>query len=269
MKIKFLTTCCFSTGSRETAFLYAMTSAGVVHAVTEACSAGNLTDCSCDRSRLGVSNTAEAWKWGGCSDNVRYGMMFAKHFLDAPDRQARRTNDTQVDIRTLMNLHNSQAGRLAVANNMELRCRCHGISGSCELKTCWRTLPSMAHVGKILREKYESSILINERTTRRRTRKKSKVKRRVIVSVAKDDLVYVQRSPNFCVEDKSKGISGTTGRVCSKTSDGSDSCYLLCCGRGYNTHVKRITTRCDCKFEWCCQVQCNVCDTESEIYTCK
>jgi len=52
-------------GSKETAFIYAVTSAGVVHAVTQACSSGNLTDCSCDSTGKGLE-TPEGWKWGGC-----------------------------------------------------------------------------------------------------------------------------------------------------------------------------------------------------------
>lgn len=256
--------------NREIAFLSAITSAGVVHSVTEACSAGNLTDCSCDRSRLGHVTTNEGWKWGGCSDNVRYGMMFAKHFVDQRDRAARESaKSPQELLRSLMNLHNSEAGRLAVANQMDLKCRCHGISGSCELKTCWRTLPSFHQVGSFLRRKYDSAVQISERQMRRKLRKKGKVKRKVIVSVPKEDLVYINRSPNYCVEDKSKGILGTSGRTCNKSSDGPDSCSLLCCGRGYNTKIEKITTRCDCKFEWCCNVQCNVCESENEVYTCK
>ena len=38
-------------GSKETAFLYAITTAGVVHTVARACSSGNLTECNCDRSQ--------------------------------------------------------------------------------------------------------------------------------------------------------------------------------------------------------------------------
>jgi hypothetical protein len=40
---------------------------------------------------------------------------------------------------------------------MLLKCRCHGISGSCELKTCWRSLPPFAEIGKYLKEKYDKS----------------------------------------------------------------------------------------------------------------
>lgn len=52
------------TGSKETAFIYAITSAGVVYSITNACSSGHLTECSCDSRQLG--NTPEGWKWGGC-----------------------------------------------------------------------------------------------------------------------------------------------------------------------------------------------------------
>lgn len=52
-------------GSKEAAFIYAVTSAGVVHAVTQGCSAGDLAECSCDTSSHG-KNTPEGWKWGGC-----------------------------------------------------------------------------------------------------------------------------------------------------------------------------------------------------------
>lgn len=36
------------TGSREAAFTYAISSAGVTYAVTAACSRGNITACGCE-----------------------------------------------------------------------------------------------------------------------------------------------------------------------------------------------------------------------------
>ncbi|XP_054164169.1 protein Wnt-16-like [Oppia nitens] len=249
-------------GSRETAFVYAITSAGVVHAISQACSAGNLTECSCDLSPQGHNNP-EGWKWGGCSDNIRYGMQFAKTFVDAPERAARKKNR---DIRAMMNLHNNLAGRLSIQNQMELKCRCHGVSGSCELKTCWRTLPPFSQVGHVLKQKYESSVQISPKA-RKRLRPKGKVKRKVPVS--KEDLVHIHKSPNFCIQDYKKGILGTTGRQCNKTSTGPESCNLLCCGRGYNTQIFRQVERCQCRFHWCCFVTCSVCEQMVEVYTCK
>lgn len=41
---------------------------------------------------------------------------------------------------------------------MKLVCRCHGLSGSCSLKTCWQSLPDFRTIGAYLKEKYEASI---------------------------------------------------------------------------------------------------------------
>ena len=142
----------------------------------------------------------------------------------------------------------------AIYNQMELKCRCHGVSGSCELKTCWRTLPPFSQVGHVLKQKYEGSVQISLKA-RKRLRRKGKVKRKV--PVRKEDLVHIHKSPNFCIQDPKKGILGTTGRQCNKTSTGPESCNLLCCGRGYNTQVFRQVERCQCRFHWCCFVTCS------------
>ncbi len=64
---------------------------------------GNLTDCSCDVSRNGIFNE-EGWQWGGCSDNVAYGVKIGKQFVDAAE-------DTGSKVRNAMNLHNNEVGR--------------------------------------------------------------------------------------------------------------------------------------------------------------
>lgn len=49
--------------------------------------------------------TAEdSWVWGGCGDNIEFGYSKSKEFMDA---QKRKRND----IRTLITLHNNEAGR--------------------------------------------------------------------------------------------------------------------------------------------------------------
>lgn len=86
---------------RETAFAYSITAAGVSHAIAGACSNGKLLACGCDSRYKGVSN--EGWQWGGCSDNIHFADQFSRKFVDAGEKGR--------DFRTLVNLHNNEAGR--------------------------------------------------------------------------------------------------------------------------------------------------------------
>lgn len=53
------TTVCAIAGTREAAFVYAISSAGVAFAVTRACSSGELDKCGCDRTVQGGSPQGE------------------------------------------------------------------------------------------------------------------------------------------------------------------------------------------------------------------
>lgn len=64
------------------------------------------------------------------------------------------------------------------------------------------------------------------------------------------------------------GVLGTSGRLCNKTSWGMDGCRLLCCGRGYQTKVREVTEKCNCRFVWCCKVHCDKCQVSREEHYC-
>lgn len=95
-----------SPGSKEAAFTYAITAAGVAHAVTAACSQGNMSHCGCDREKQGYYNQEEGWKWGGCSADIKHGIEFSRRFVDA--------REIKKNARRLMNLHNNEAGRKVI-----------------------------------------------------------------------------------------------------------------------------------------------------------
>lgn len=40
---------------------------------------------------------------------------------------------------------------------MRQECKCHGMSGSCTIKTCWMRLPSFRVVGDNLKEKFDGA----------------------------------------------------------------------------------------------------------------
>lgn len=76
-----------------------------MYALTRACSQGELKNCNCDPHKRGRSQDDRGeFDWGGCSDNINYGIKFAKTFIDARERTVR-------DARALMNLHNNRCGR--------------------------------------------------------------------------------------------------------------------------------------------------------------
>lgn len=96
---------CLFTGSREAAFVYSISSAGMVHTLTRACSQGELDSCSCDPRKKGTSHDSEGlFNWGGCSDHVDHAIKFTQAFVDAKESKEK-------DARALMNLHNNRLGR--------------------------------------------------------------------------------------------------------------------------------------------------------------
>ncbi|KAM3587958.1 uncharacterized protein V6R79_017626 [Siganus canaliculatus] len=252
-----------TSGTKETAFIHAVAAAGLVHAVTRSCSLGNLTECGCaGRPQDGAAAGAGAWHWGGCSDDIQYGTWFSRRFLDTGSRNGSSARGSFT--LASMNQHNHEVGRQAVDRTMSTHCRCHGISGSCAVKTCWRTMAAFELVGRYLKDRYERSVQVADRSKRKSRRKDQRRP-----PVDKQQLVYLNKSPNYCLEEQRRGVPGTRGRRCNRTSSGSDGCSLLCCGRGYNTHVVRSVQRCQCKFVWCCYVRCHRCESMNDMHTCK
>ncbi|XP_076458512.1 protein Wnt-1-like [Babylonia areolata] len=259
-------------GFRETAFIYAITSAGVSHAVARACSEGALHTCSCGGYRVGRERTPrgeQQWEWSGCSDNVDFGVRFSRRFVDVVERGR--------DFRYLMNLHNNHAGRVHVKRGMQKECKCHGMSGSCAIRTCWMRLSPFRHVGRGLRDRYDGATRVlpgNEGNVRTQALRRRK---RPLFQPAdprhkpptRRDLVYFDTSPSFCHRDVTLGFRGTGGRECNVSSMGTDGCDLMCCGRGFESQTYVARERCSCTFHWCCQVRCHVCSVTKTRHTCK
>ncbi|RUS72659.1 hypothetical protein EGW08_019581 [Elysia chlorotica] len=135
-------------GCRETAFVYSITSAAVAYSVARACAEGGVSSCSCD-ARVHQRPAGEGWEWSGCSDNARFGHKFSRKFVDILEKGR--------DFRYMINLHNNEVGRVHVSNSLEKRCKCHGMSGSCSIKTCWMMLPNFRRIGAKLKDKFDGA----------------------------------------------------------------------------------------------------------------
>ncbi|XP_060046333.1 protein Wnt-5b isoform X2 [Erinaceus europaeus] len=250
-------------GSREAAFTYAVSAAGVVNAISRACREGELSTCGCSRAAR-PRDLPRDWLWGGCGDNVEYGYRFAKEFVDAREREKNFAKGSEEQGRVLMNLQNNEAGRRAVYKMADVACKCHGVSGSCSLKTCWLQLAEFRKVGDQLKEKYDRAAAM------RITRKgRLELVNSRFTQPSPEDLVYVDPSPDYCLRNETTGSLGTQGRLCNKTSAGMDGCELMCCGRGYDQFKSVQVERCHCRFHWCCFVRCRKCTETVDQYVCK
>ncbi|KAI6048465.1 protein Wnt-9b [Marmota monax] len=245
-------------GFKETAFLYAVSSAALTHALARACSAGRMERCTCDDSP-GLESR-QAWQWGVCGDNLKYSTKFLSNFL-GPKRGSK-------DLRARADAHNTHVGIKAVKSGLRTTCKCHGVSGSCAVRTCWKQLSPFRETGQVLKLRYDSAVKVSSATN-------EALGRLELWAPAKPgsptkglaprpgDLVYMEDSPSFC--RPSKYSPGTAGRVCSREA----SCGSLCCGRGYDTQSRLVAFSCHCQVQWCCYVECQQCAQQELVYTCK
>ncbi|XP_067127799.1 protein Wnt-11b-1-like [Centruroides vittatus] len=247
-------------GTREQAFLHALSSASVVHVTARGCSDGTLLSCGC--GQVPHEPPLGDFKWGGCSDNTKYGLRFAKDFVDAPwnMRSSKKT------ILSEVNKHNHKAGRRAVGDNLRDQCKCHGVSGSCSIKTCWKALPSFIDVAERLKRKYHVAYEVTSSLVG--TRRKLVPTNKQLGMFRADDLIYITKSPDYCLPDHKLGSYGTRGRLCNATSEGTDNCDSMCCGRGYMSYRLQKSEHCQCKYYYCCYVKCKTCWTWVENQVC-
>uniref|UniRef100_UPI00398F10A9 protein Wnt-7b-like n=1 Tax=Pristiophorus japonicus TaxID=55135 RepID=UPI00398F10A9 len=155
--------------------------------------------------------------------------------------------------------------------SMKRECRCHGVSGSCAIKTCWVTLPGFREVGVALREKYGRAVPVEAvRAGRGHRPAFLKVRKTPHRKPAAAELVYTERSPDYCEESWETGSPGTRGRRCRRDGPPQEpgGCQLLCCGRGYTASQYTRAWQCRCKFHWCCQVTCGRCSERTHAYAC-
>ncbi|XP_059919093.1 protein Wnt-8a-like [Gadus macrocephalus] len=246
--------------TRETSFVHAISAAGVMYTLTRNCSLGDLGNCGCDVSKNGKMG-GRGWLWGGCSDNVDFGERISKQYVD--------TQETGQDSRAAVNLHNNEAGRKAVKATMKRICRCHGMSESCSVKTCWTQLSDFRDVGLYLKEKHDRAQKLE--MDKRRMRAANNADNRGAIAdafkdIAQTELIYLEDSPDYCMKNVTLGLHGTEGRECLQHRNGLTqwerrSCRRLChdCGLRVEERRTEVASSCNCKFQWCCKVNCEDC----------
>ncbi|GFS22511.1 protein Wnt [Elysia marginata] len=147
---------------------------------------------------------------------------------------------------------------------MRTVCKCHGLSGSCALKTCWKKMPTFREVGNRLKAQFDGAIRVIISNDGKNIMPEGKT----IKPPSEYDLVYSDNSPNFCKRNRKVGSLGTQDRECDPNSEGVGGCDLLCCNRGYTTREVLVRENCKCRFIWCCDVQCEICESTKVVHRC-
>uniref|UniRef100_A0A183CLE2 Protein Wnt n=1 Tax=Globodera pallida TaxID=36090 RepID=A0A183CLE2_GLOPA len=286
-----------TSGTKEQAFVHALSSAAVTHQIAKACSSGQIANCPCgfgdsvtttsissahpsgppaggNNNLLQPNLTELSYKWKGCSDNVIHGRRISREWSDAKWRPnpvdaltkiatKNRWNileeDGGEDVRLMklkrqamdgkrsgqkarMNEFNNEIGRQIAEQSLYKKCKCHGVSSSCDVKTCWYTLPPFEQIAETLRQRYDMARpMLSMNNSKRRWKS-------VEDSRGWQNLVYLRSSSNYCEQNVSLGSVGTRSRECNISSFGTDSCESLCCGRGFFVSQMRVEENCQCKY---------------------
>lgn len=138
------------------------------------------------------------------------------------------------------------------------------MTGSCNFKTCWKSLAPFSVVGVELKKKYRQAVRVTLVDNALQGEDKNQVTRK------DKKLVFLDSSPDYCVRNKTAGSLGLLGRACRSDDVTTSKCRSLCnsCNLGHKTvkHTKEV--KCRCKFVWCCSVECETCTKKYFLTTC-
>lgn len=254
--------------NKEIGLTRALTAASVVLSLTRSCNFGAQDVCGCSQPNHPKSLTK--FNWRGCEATFKYGFKVSKNYLEYQDTKHEKAS-------RLIGRHNYEAGRHAVRKLMKKTCKCHGVSGSCQLRTCWRELPDLGKVADYLKRHYRLAAKVGtesgEETDFEGLGKE-------LSAMTKEKLVFNSWSPDYCYENVQSGVNGTLGRYCSRSKhkpDGTEvsreekgSCDRLCTKCGYNIKREKVYTekQCNCRFVYCCTVECQKCPHVEETFRC-
>lgn len=177
--------------NRERSFLNAIIAAGLAHAMTKACSQGELPEeCSCDKKIRSKSNKGRV-EWVACSDDIDYGARFSRDFTD--------NYESESDATSTINMHNNEVGRRVFKSATDITCSClNGENGLCQTKRCWKHLGPFADVGDELMKRYEGATHVQRSN---KDPHKLRPVRRGVRRPKRKDLVYIDESPDYCQSD--------------------------------------------------------------------
>ena len=82
--------------------------------------------------------------------------------------------------------------------------------------------------------------------------------------------MYIEKTPNLCINNRRLGIRGVRHRVVHESSGDNDEEDLCCGTRNFTGETSQLllNQQCNCVFKWCCTVTCNACNRTATVNYC-
>lgn len=101
---------------------------------------------------------------------------------------------------------------------MVMKCKCHGVSGSCQTQTCWKELAPFTEIARKLKERYQKAVRISFESVKGAVSIGNSARHAPSAEEAKnieDSLVFLEKSPDYC---KANARIGNLRQVMLKNS---------------------------------------------------
>ncbi|KAG9511049.1 Protein Wnt-1, partial [Fragariocoptes setiger] len=288
------------THTKESAFIRALINAYITYNVIVACQSGYYKSCTCKYSTDVLYTSSAATinletpilleSKSTCEYNIGFGLAFTSLLLDTEDNKhlnrafkvlnGNYSNDLKEMAliswtRSAVNLHNNYAGRKIAQDYLQNR-------STGKLNIDFQDiLDLLKHIygHGTKRVRCENLGTSNEPDLTLSTRflddsGQSIVVRQYRPDFSISDLLYLNRSPDFCSPLKNINFKGIKGRPCRPDKRDlaggpvSGTCSDLCCNRGHETSLRLDLVRCNCRFKFCCRLVCEQCLKQSLAHRC-
>ncbi|KAG5450414.1 Protein Wnt-11 [Clonorchis sinensis] len=187
-----------------------------------------------------------------------------------PRRLKQRGRRARSQIIRIMDRHNYLTGVVLMEANHRLNCKCHGVSGSCAQRVCFRQLRRIddAVMQKALKARYLAAKHVSVGANKQLIAKTLTGSGFVDEVVKASELVFSEHSPDYCNKEPHRGSVGTHGRLCTLQDAGTANCLNMCCGRGYKNVTTLEIADCNCRMGEGFKVKCDECRREKVTQRC-
>uniref|UniRef100_T1E1C8 Protein Wnt n=1 Tax=Dendrocoelum lacteum TaxID=27895 RepID=T1E1C8_9PLAT len=269
-------------GTQEQAVVHAFASSSVLYEISRRCAQNKIAHCSCGNSDQVQSqyNSQRRLMFAGCPDNVDIGIKYVKKFTGyhklgkKSKKKVKSLNDQTLKVKKI-NGHNYEAGIKIQLENQRTHCKCHGVSGSCAQRVCYRQLRRLDDEVLLtaLRKQYLAAKFVDISSNNKLfiANPFGIQEGSPPIYIADTDLAFIEHSPDFCEPDPSVGSLGTHGRKCkidNVSETATEHCSNMCCGREYRMSLEQKKTKCGCRIDENFKILCDDCFLNVKNFYC-